>query len=295
MEKVEYGDINKFLVSIGIALIAISFLAPYLYLKEDFGLYVEAMAIHKYQPAVQYLITDKIDKVLFIQKYVLGICIVIFGVGTFSLIKGLIRWAKWQAVINEKFKKEIEKLGLEIKALTPVQVVEKVKDELEAGNEINKITKSVDESIIFHYLKVEEDVIARFEAYNSPNYRILAQQRLGNRFEVDVLLKATASGYLDRIVEIKYFRGAILPANVAQVLMKLKSVVSYYKRNLLRTPVPVLLIVYEEDKFDVQKIGEIEDEIAELTMNIRSLKRLKVEFINSKLIIEFDVKNLLKR
>lgn len=298
MNKVEYGDINKFLVSIGMALIAISFLAPYLYLKEDFGLYVDVATLNKYQPEVQHLINDKLDKVSFIQKNILGVCIAVLASGVLSVIIGLVRWFHWQAIVDKKFEKELEKLGLEIQALTPTQVMEKAKvevEEIEADNKEESISKPKEESIVIQYLRIEESVISRFEAYQSPNFDVLAHQRLGNRYEIDLILRAIPNSYLDRIVEIKYFRGMLSESIIAQTLMKLKNTLAYYKENLHRTAVPVLLLIYEDDKFDIQKIGEIEDKISELITDIRLLKRLKVEFINSKHINEFEVRHLLKR
>lgn len=58
MQKIDYGDINKFLVSIGLVLIALAVLTPYLYLKEDFGLYIEQSKIDQMQEPIKELITE---------------------------------------------------------------------------------------------------------------------------------------------------------------------------------------------------------------------------------------------
>lgn len=58
MEKIDYGDINKFLVSIGIVLIGLSVLTPFLYLKEDFGIYLSEEEISKYEQPIKSLIID---------------------------------------------------------------------------------------------------------------------------------------------------------------------------------------------------------------------------------------------
>lgn len=59
MQKIEYGDVNRFLVSMGIILIGLSILAPYFYLKEDFGIFLEQSQIEKLQAPLKEIIETK--------------------------------------------------------------------------------------------------------------------------------------------------------------------------------------------------------------------------------------------
>ena len=79
MEKINYGDINKFLVSVGIVLIALSVLTPYLYLKEDFGSYLESSIIEKFQEPVKNIILLKQSIVLKVQNIILDISLALFA------------------------------------------------------------------------------------------------------------------------------------------------------------------------------------------------------------------------
>lgn len=69
MQKIDYGDINKFLVSIGLVLICLAILTPYFYLKEDFGIYIGQEDIKKFEEPIQKIITGKQEHVMRIQKF----------------------------------------------------------------------------------------------------------------------------------------------------------------------------------------------------------------------------------
>jgi len=117
MEKIDYGDLNKFLVSVGIVLIVLSILAPYLYLKENFGLYIEAENFEKFQEPIKNLILYKQYQVIGIQKLIPWTALGLFIVGLTSLTVGLTRWFKRQSKLDERFDKESMKLDLELVAL----------------------------------------------------------------------------------------------------------------------------------------------------------------------------------
>ena len=53
MQKIEYGDLYKFLVSVGVILIGFAVLIPYFYLKEDFGLCVPQSDMARFEPEVR--------------------------------------------------------------------------------------------------------------------------------------------------------------------------------------------------------------------------------------------------
>ena len=125
MQKIDYGDINKFLVSIGLVLIALAVLTPYLYLKEDFGLYIEQSKIDQMQEPIKELITEKQNQVIKFQTFIPWVSLSFFLLGLTSTIIGLVRWFKRQSKIDEKFDKELQKLDLEITSLTPEEKEEK--------------------------------------------------------------------------------------------------------------------------------------------------------------------------
>lgn len=86
MEKIDYGDINKFLVSVGIILIAISILGPFFYYKEDFGIYLSPEEISKFRTPIQDLIINKQTHITLIQNIIPYTALILFIFGLFLAI-----------------------------------------------------------------------------------------------------------------------------------------------------------------------------------------------------------------
>lgn len=302
MRKIDYGDINKFLVSIGLVLIGIAIIAPYFYLKEDFGLHLEQEALKKLQAPIQNIIKDKQNQVLIIHKSLPWAALIIFILGVASSTIGLIRWFKRQAKIDEKFDKELQKLDLELESLTPEEKEEKAKKEVEEieleeqASFAKTVTKPTTAKQAFiDYMKVEQDITHIFEKYDSPNFKVLSQQRLGNKFEVDLLLRANSKKYSDRIVELKYFKNQVPLSLINRTLHQLNTYLSYYKKTTNKHVIPVLIVIFNEENLPYEQIERIQERIRHYSNDIPNLKRLKIEFIPIDKINQFDVRKILRR
>lgn len=211
------------------------------------------------------------------------------------------RWFKRQAKIDEKFDKEIQILDLEIESLTTEEKEEKAKkevQEIELEEDIQPVIKTITtpaRTTYRDYIKIEQDITRVFEKYKSPNFEILSQQRLGNKFEIDLLLKAKPKKYSDRIVEIKYFRNQLPLSIIQKALNQLNTQISYYKNAARKQVIPVLLIIYNNEIIDSGHILKCQSRIKDYSQDIPNLNRLKVEFIPEKEIEKFDVQRILKR
>lgn len=301
MQKIDYGDINKFLVSIGLVLIGLAILTPYFYLKEDFGLYIEKETIEHFQEPIKKLITSKQEQVIRIQEYIPWASLGLLILGFISSAFGLVRWFKRQAKLDEKFDKEIQKLDLEIKSLTPAEKEEKAKKEVQEI-ELEERVQSVilPEEVMprpayLDYIKIEQDITRVFEKYKSPNFEILSQQRLGNRFDVDLLLKAKSANFSDRIVEIKYFKKLIHLPILHKAIHQLSNYISYYKSATNKKVIPVLLVVFNEKVVNSLQILKYQESIKDYSKDIPNFSRLKVEFIPENKIDSYRVQNILQK
>lgn len=302
MNKIDYGDINKFLVSIGIVLIGLAVLTPYFYLKEDFGLYLEQESFEKLQEPIKILISDKQEIVIQIQKFIPCVSIAILVLGLLSIIVGLVRWFKRQSKLDEKFDKEIKKLDLEIESLTPEEKERKALKEVteieqeEKKQEVLQTEKAQPKNeAIQNYLRVENDIFKLFQNYKSLNFDILPQQKIGNRFEIDLLLKAKTKKFSDRIIEIKYFKNQLPLTILNKTIYQLNTYISYYKEAANRPVIPILLIVYNDKAISADNIIEYKKRIFKYAKDIPNLVRLKVEFIEESNIGNFDIQTILKK
>lgn len=135
MQKIEYGDLYKFLVSVGVILIGFAVLIPYFYLKEDFGLCVPQSDMARFEPEVRQIIRTKQQLLLRVQNYVPYLSLAMFATGILSVAAGLYKWSRRQRQADAKFDLEVKRLDLQIRALSPEETKEKI------AREVDEITR----------------------------------------------------------------------------------------------------------------------------------------------------------
>ena len=305
MEKIEYGDVNRFLVSTGLVLISLSLAVPYFYLSDDFGLYIEQEKVKTFSVTIQTIISDKETIIKTIQKYIPWTSLGLFVTGLGLLVVGLIRWFKRQGKIDERENLDIQKLKLEIDDLTPEEKREKAKVEVQANEiaeivENKKLTDSAPnptrELAVSNYLKVEERIINHFKNYKTENFHILDNVKIAGRFWVDILLESKTKEYADRIVEIKFASKTLSYSLITDALSKLDQYLNFYLGFYDRKAVPILIVVFSNKiEMTTDQLRALAQRADSDTSNYKSLKRLQVHFINENQIETFDIKSILRR
>lgn len=305
MEKVQYGDVNRFLVSIGLVLILLSFALPYFYLTNDFGLYIEENRIKLFTLPIQKIICDKQQLLTEIQRFIPVTSISLFGIGLVTLIIGLFRWFRRQAKIDKKENLDIQKLELEISKLTPQEKLEKAEKEVQAIEvaEIIEERKQKDPNLkletdkkINNYLDIEKRVVDHFKEYKSPNFEILDNVKIAGRFWIDLLLEAKTSEFADRLIEIKFSKQNLSYSIIKDALAQLDKYTSFYLGFYNRKVVPVLIVIFtDESNVNEQQLRDLAQKVHSDSDNYDSLKRLQTHFINEKDIKGFDVQMILRR
>ncbi|SFW57822.1 hypothetical protein [Cellulophaga fucicola] len=296
MQKIEYGDINKFLVSIGLVLIGLAVLTPYLYLKEDFGLFITTKEFNEFQEPIQSLILDKQKKVAFIQCIINWIPLVLSLSGIGLIIWGLRRWFERQSKIDERFDKEILILDLQIEkqsATEKLQNISRDLNEIQIGESSNP--NQIQQKVFKKYLDVEKKVAELFESYNSPNFSIYTDIKIDKKYDVDILLRSKNNKFSDRIVEIKYFSDFLQTNILESALNRLNRTSNHYFKLTNKKIVPVFIVVYDKAKVNQESIEKSKKQLSEFTKEIDIFKRIKIEFIDENSISGFDVKSVLKK
>ena len=238
MQKIEYGDLYKFLVSVGVILIGFAVLIPYFYLKEDFGLCVPQSDMARFGPEVRQIIRTKQQLLLRVQNYVPYLSLAMFATGTLSVTAGLCKWSRRQRQADVKFDLEVERLDLQIRALSPEETKEKI------AREVDEITRQEPSGAkkpdkpsgpvqageraryISEYYDVERAVIESFEKRLSDRkeYEIKPQTEIGDRLHMDMLLLSRDNGHRsDKIIEIKYFRNELSGKYVLDIVLKINT------------------------------------------------------------------------
>jgi len=212
MTKLEYGDLYKFLASLGIVLISLALLVPWLLVRESFGGLLTPSDVSQLTPMGQALLHYRQQLAVWFLRSVWCISPVLAVSGTAALVLGILPWVRRQRIADEreqaeagKANLEYEKLRREMQALTPVQIALKGIEETaqEVPGEVAAdpaAIRSVSTGLQ-EYLRVQQMVFDKLVTCYGQE-RILTQQSARGA-TYDAVLLADCASAPDVVFEVK--------------------------------------------------------------------------------------------
>lgn len=236
MRHFEYNDLNKFIVSVGIFLIGLTFFLPWLFLKENFDLLIRAEELNKLTPIAKDIVQNRQALIGTYSLIIPVISLASFILGTFLVFKGIGGWRKLQIILEAREELTNKKLSLEIVKLSEAEKLEKVSKDIEMSQQSNSIeeTKKGQETTLTtaqQYLKAEKVFGELVRKAFGDKYKIYQDFRI-DRNEFDLLLKAPLLFDKDVIFEVKYSSSRVGGQYFYQSLQQLKNVLAYYRQNI---------------------------------------------------------------
>lgn len=129
MNKPEYSDLYKFIVSLGVILIAFAVLLPWLFLRESFDSLINTTELATLTPTAQALMTHRQNLALWFVQNIIWISALPAILGFTCLVSGILLWQRKQRLADTKDELETEKLRLEVKSMSPEQIAVKLIEE----------------------------------------------------------------------------------------------------------------------------------------------------------------------
>lgn len=275
IDKVQYSDFNRFLVSTGYILVAVGLLLPYFYLRENFDLQIETDKLQKLTPIAKSIIEEKHKFSLWLIRLIPWLSIVSIITGLTFLIFGGNRWRKRQKIEDDKITEEVNKLKTENKKavfeLDKSLNAEKVSTEeilklkeKELQGEQPTISNSEKKVSAQAYFAIEALIAEKFKNEFSDRYNVMSNYRINN-LEFDIILSGInfpTSGIdlrKDVIVEIKYSAKRITSQYVIETLERTATLLKNYPK-AITNPI-VFFIMQDKSSFDENKILEEASEI----------------------------------
>lgn len=261
MEKLEFGDVNKFLTSLGLIFIGLAFALPWFFIQQNSLLTIKVKDLKSYTLNAQEVISSQQKLLLTINQYILLISICLLFLGVIVLSIGIFRWWRRQNVIDE-----IQNEDLTFKKMQNLTLFEKREIIEEEINNIEETVEPVEiETAIDKYIEIENKVFSNISLNYSTNYQIFHNVKIENS-EYDIILRSNKSDLTsDKIIEIKYYKNDIILSNLQNSLFNLITKSKLYTQVLKKKCAGVLLIIYDKDelpdkllrfKIDLQKIGK---------------------------------------
>jgi len=298
MNKIEYGDLYKFLASLGVGFFVLAVLVPWLFLKEPFHLLVGADRIKEIPAEAMDILNTRTAIVAYITSKLLWITLACLFLGVVFLFCGLYFWWPKQqtqdALDNiKKIKKELELRAMDVEE---VQRKSESEGKAEAAEEVDAFVdaefgttvtdkrpaeKVGPSPLLFaqQYRELEERVVKKLYDCLGPAYRIRPNMRLGAT-EYDCILESKVDQLPDVVVEIKYLAAKVIAGRLIRSARQLASSSQTYRLVTERGVIPFLLFITRRtmssedwDKYrtksleeasrlgaDLMKIGCISDE-----------------------------------
>jgi hypothetical protein len=265
MTKLEYSDLYKFLVSLGIVLISLSLIVPWLFLRESFDALLKASDISDLTPTAQALLSYRQQAALWFVRNVWWISLTLAISGLLPLVMGITLWIRRQRVLDQREEIETRKVGLEVEklkremeSLTPTEIamkaIEEITEEVEAEEAPQPLAIDSIKTSIQEYLRVEEIFFSRLVACYG-NERVLIQQGAKD-VAYDAILKSDNPALADVVFEVKRLTRHLGLDRVRAAAEQISHLIQSYAllTNRLTTTVVgiVLFVVPEEDRDSVR-------------------------------------------
>ncbi|ATH15622.1 hypothetical protein CHL79_25985 [Delftia acidovorans] len=254
--KFEFGDLYKFVVSLGVVLISLAVLAPWLFLKEPFDLFRSEAELKTVTQVARDAIHNRQEAVAFVLRFIPWFSGMAFACGVAFIYIGLKRWLANQVLLDEQTRIEVE--------LKKTALRDATKDEIEASNErkadeqeaIPRATppnRKINGAI---YANIEAKVTRRLQEIYHNKFDVEANKMIGG-VELDVLLRGKAMLTKDYIIEVKYIRRGFNYGWLKESFLKIIYARTIYSQLTNRLPNSVLLIVLDREAGEVEKYSSL--------------------------------------
>lgn len=256
--KFEFGDLYKFTVSLGVVLITLSIMAPWLFLKEPFDLFRPASEISALSEVAKSAVVKRQNTVSFIVEFIPWFSSIGSIAGFIFICLGLKNWYINQVHIDEQTRLDVEIKKQSLRDATKDEIEEKETAEYE-GLKIAEESSSeayLVNSFRGQYSKIEELVYSKFLDIYKNKYDVSHNKMIAD-IELDILLTGKHMLTKDYIVEVKYIRKGFNYGWLREAYLKNIYAKSVYSQITNRLPNTLLLIVIGSDAYDEDKYSQL--------------------------------------
>jgi hypothetical protein len=131
MDKLDFSDLYKFTVSIGVVLIFFAILLPWLFLSNSFDSMVKANELIELTSTGQLLVDSRQATAAWYLQNSLGLSLTIGLSGAILMIFGLYRWYNRQDELDRMQQYQVEIAARQVMPLSPEVALKKAKEELD--------------------------------------------------------------------------------------------------------------------------------------------------------------------
>ena len=268
--KVEFSDLYKFLTSIGLVIIAAAFIIPWLFMRQDMSIVLSAEDYNQLADSSKELTDKRISLNTRVVNTLPWLSLTLLMIGSAIIGFGISKWKKKQDVVDESEKLKLAKLRAEVEPLEPSEIQDKANNEIEeeinAISDISEIAELKKESgavnvtinktlMRTNLLDMENLFFQKIIDYNTFEYNPASNVKIGNKYEVDLLLNSyNIKKNPDILIEIKYLQNNLSIQLIRDAYKRLRQTFSFYVNSTKRNSKMILIVVYKSNIANEEEI-----------------------------------------
>jgi len=261
--KFEFGDLYKFVVSLGVVLISLSVIAPWLFLKEPFDLFKTTTELNAVTEVAREAIITRQKSVAFILRFIPWFSGIGILCGVVLIYIGLKRWYVNQLLLDEQAKIEVEIKKQSLRDATKDEVSQSAARDFEAvESQEQKNSENRFSAFEVIYDQIEQKVANRFQDVYASKY-VLERNKMIGGIEIDLLLRGKSMLAKDVIIEIKYIRRGFNFGWLREAFLKNIYAKNIYAQLTNRLPNTILLIITDFHGEQPTKYGPMLERVAQ--------------------------------
>ena len=129
-------------------------------------------------------------------------------------------------------------------------------------------------------------LLKKLSSINNPNYIVLLEHKLSDKFIYDAVLMSKNRDEKDKIIEIKHIRASLSLHNLDTILSELTEMLAEYKKNVSRNATAIIILLLDSEA--KEKICEIKNDIFKRALDKPELIGLHIEIIKVADIDNYD-------
>lgn len=289
MDRLNFSDLYRFLVSLGVVAIVLAFVVPWLVLRDGGSNIYYQDNFETLTESSKIIATGNQELQLLVIDYLPYIVLFLLSFGTYSISYGFIRWKKKQKEVDELDNIDLLIRRMEVPTLSVEESKKKAKKE---SQEIFNATESKgdkqdqEESSESwkELLSVEEKVYKILIKNNPPNFKLQKDVNMNGKI-ADLVLQSYTNDKLDRLVEVKYFENEITTEALVNTLHQMNRFALTYINTYKKKMRGFIVVVYNEQRTNVHEAGKFKAVISSY------IKENKLNFIAPYFIEKNELEN----
>lgn len=261
--KFEFGDLYKFIVSLGVILISFSALVPWLFLKEPFDLFKSEAELKAVSEVARAAIINRQETVGFIVKSIPWVSSIGCLCGLIFIYLGLTKWYANQLLLDEQTKVEVELKKQSLRDATKDEIAlaaaRDLSEQVVRDLQSNEYALSAFEA---SYAQTEGMVATHLSKVYASKYDVESNKMVGG-IELDILLRGRQMLTKDFIIEVKSIRRGFNYGWLRESFLKNIYAKNIYAQVTSRMPNTLLLIITEFKSESAEKYSVLLSKVAD--------------------------------